>query len=112
MANGVDLGRLRDEAWVGDAVLSLYAREHILREDGSLDAAKASRMTSNQFLSAFGEPTSVEARIGRVYQAQGLNAAFAWIEGEILPLFLKQEARRTQAQPASHRRKPMRVENA
>jgi len=111
MGTGADLGRLRDEAWIGDAVLSLFARQHILQQDGTLDAAKSSRMTSNQFLSAFGEPTAVEARIGRVYQAAGLSAAFSWIETEILPLFLKQESRRSPGTAAAYRRKAVRTQN-
>ena len=55
------------EAWIGDAVLTLYARLKILREDGETDGPKAARMTSNQFLAGIGEPSEVEARIGRVY---------------------------------------------
>jgi hypothetical protein len=81
-------------AWTGDAVLTLYAREMILREDGAVDGAKAARMTSNRFLTAFGEPTEVEAEIGRVYEDGGLSAAYAHIERRILPVFQKQEAKR------------------
>ena len=84
---------LRD-AWLGDAVLALYAREKILREDGLLDGPKAERMTSNQFLSAFGEPSEVEASIGQVYQKDGLAEAFAFIEARFIPLFSKHELRR------------------
>lgn len=82
------------EAWIGDAVLALYARERILREDGLLDGPKAERMTSNQFLSAFGEPSEVEANIGRVYQQDGLAEALAFIEARYMPLFAKHEERR------------------
>ncbi len=85
---------LRDQAWIGDAVLALYARLKILREDGTLDGEKAVRMSSNQFLAALGEPTAVEAAIGRVFERDGLDAAFAHIEDVILPLFLKQEEKR------------------
>ena len=85
---------LRAEAWIGDAVLELYARERILREAGAVDGAAAIRMTSNQFLTSFGEPTEVEARIGRVYRREGLAGAFAWIDREILPVVLRQEAKR------------------
>jgi hypothetical protein len=49
-------------------------------------------MTSNRFLTAFGEPTRVEARIGRVYEEGGLSAAFALLDETILPLFKKQNA--------------------
>lgn len=85
---------LRDQAWIGDAVLTLYARLKILRDDGSLDGEKAVRMSSNQFLAALGEPTAVEAAIGRVYDHAGLDTAFAHIEGAIIPLFEKQEQKR------------------
>jgi hypothetical protein len=83
------------EAWIGDAVLTLYARRRILREDGKVDGTKAERMTSNRFLSAFAEPSEAEAQIGRVYEQQGLDAAFEFIERKLMPLFEKQEARRT-----------------
>jgi hypothetical protein len=85
---------LRDQAWIGDAVLALYARLKILREDGTLDGEKAVRMSSNQFLAAFGEPTAVEAAIGRVFESDGLDAAFAHIERTIIPLFTRQEEKR------------------
>ena len=84
----------RQEAWIGDAVLTLYARLSILDSAGGMDAELFSRMTSNQFLSAFGEPTAVEARLGRIYKSDGLAAAFAWIECELMPLFRRQEERR------------------
>jgi hypothetical protein len=85
---------LVQEAWIGDAVLTLYARLKILFEDGRVDGAKAVRMTSNQFLAALGEPTKVEAELGRVYARGGLTEAFAWIEERVVPLFEKQEANR------------------
>ena len=56
-----DRSVLLQQAWLGDAVLALYVREKILREDGVLDGDKYTRMTSNQFLSAWGEPSAVEA---------------------------------------------------
>ncbi len=80
----------RELAWLGDAVLSLYARAYILRIGRGMNSAQHAAMTSNQFLSCFGNPTLVEAQIGRVYQASGLEAAFAKIEADYLPLFLKQ----------------------
>ncbi len=82
------------EAWIGDAVLTLYARLRILRESESVDGDKATRMTSNRFLGAFGEPTAVEAKIGREYEANGLDAAFDWIQTQLMPLHEKQEAGR------------------
>ena len=82
------------EAWTGDAVLALYAREMILRAHGDIDGEKAVRLTCNRFLATFGDPSEVEAEIGRVYQEQGLTAAFNWIESRILPVFLQRESRR------------------
>ena len=82
------------EAWVGDAVLGLYVREKILREDGRVDGEKFGKMTSNQFLLAFGEPSEVEAQIGRVYATEGLAGAFSWIEAKLLPLWTRQEEKR------------------
>ncbi len=88
---------IRQEAWIGDTVLDLYARSYILCERGEMDGKMLARMTSNQFLSTLGNPTAVEAEIGRVYQRKGLEAGFAWIEEKILPQFHKQENNRTVA---------------
>lgn len=85
---------LLQQAWLGDAVLALYVREKILREDGVLDGDKYTRMTSNQFLSALGEPSAVEAEIGTVYQDKGLESAFEFIETKLVPIFDKQESKR------------------
>ncbi len=74
-------------------MLALYARTRILAEGLGIDNEKAIRMTSNRFLSGFGEASEVEARLGRVYQAQGLEAAMSWIEETLMPLFEKQERR-------------------
>lgn len=87
-------GQTIEEAWIGDAVLSLYARLRILRQGESVDGDKAMRMTSNRFLGSFGEPTEVEAKIGREYQKNGLDAAFDWIQTQLMPLHEKQEAGR------------------
>lgn len=85
--------KLLEQAWIGDAVLALYARRRILREGLGIDNAKAIRMTSNQFLQITGEASMVEARIGRIYAEMGEDAAFAWIEETLLPVFEKQERR-------------------
>jgi hypothetical protein len=85
---------LKNEAWIGDAVLSLYVRLKILREDGVLDGPKSVRMTSNQFLATIGEPTKVEAEIGRVFASEGLEAAFRLIEERMMPVFERQETKR------------------
>ncbi len=86
--------RLRENAWIGDAVLELYARSHILHKHGRVDAEMKMRFTCNQFLSCHGNPTAVEAEIGVIYQREGLEAAFAWIRDTLEPLFVKQEAGR------------------
>ena len=86
--------RLLNEAWIGDAVLSLYARLKILREDGHRDGEKLLRMTSNQFLGITGEPSAVEAELGRVYAREGLETAFLWIEQRLVPVFERLEAKR------------------
>ncbi len=80
----------REAAWIGDAVLALFAREYVLRERGCMDGIWFTHLTSNGFLSAFGNPTSVEAGIGRIYRAEGLAAAHAYIEKEFLPVFKRQ----------------------
>jgi len=89
-----DLQREREAAWVGDAVLALFARQFVLRERDSMDGEWFTRLTSNDFLSAFGNPTRVEAGIGKIYQENGLDAAFAWMEQNLVPLFQKQMAKR------------------
>lgn len=78
------------EAWVGDAVLDLYARQWILKHCGEVRGDLLTRMTSNQFLSGVGNPTAVEARIGRLFREGGAEAANAWIEAELLPRFRQQ----------------------
>lgn len=84
----------RECAWIGDAVLALFARQWVLTERRSMDGQWFTRLTSNDFLSAFGNPTSVEAGIGRIYREQGLAAAFTWIEETLIPPFRKQMAKR------------------
>jgi len=86
--------KILEQAWIGDAVLGLYARGRILREAGAVDSAKLERMTSNRFLAALGEPSEVEAEIGRVYESEGMEAAFSWIEQKLMPLFDRQEEKR------------------
>lgn len=84
----------REEAWLGDAVLCLFAREYILRTTGSMDPEEFTALTCNAFLCAFGPPTRVESWIGQVYRKDGLASAFAYIEKEFLPLYLKQKKNR------------------
>ncbi|MCC5839423.1 MAG: hypothetical protein JJT96_04790 [Opitutales bacterium] len=86
--------REKDDAWIGDAILALFARRYILAHAPTADRVKMfTHMTCNQFLSGIGEPTRVEAAIGRVYIEEGLEAAFAHIEANLLPLFQKQWTR-------------------
>lgn len=80
----------REEAWIGDAVLTLFARGWILRNLRRMDPEMFTAMTSNQFLSTIGNPTRIESRIGRRFTEEGLDAAFAFIEAGILPQFLAQ----------------------
>lgn len=97
MANSTQselIDQLRQDAWVGDAVLELYVRSHILRLHGKVDAEMKTRFTCNQFLNCLGNPTQVEADIGIIYQREGLDTAFAWIRENLEPLFIKQEAKR------------------
>lgn len=84
----------RELAWLGDAVLGLFAREHVLRRIGKIDTQAFLDLTSNAFLSGIGRPTRVEAEIGLVYQRDGLAAAFAYVEARVVPLWRAQEARR------------------
>ena len=85
--------QLRQDAWIGDAILELYVRQWVLRTEGRVDAEMKRRFTCNQFLTCFGNPTRVEARIGILHQQQGMDAAFDFIRTELEPLFLKQEAK-------------------
>lgn len=86
-----EIDQEREEAWVGDAILALYVREWLLREKGKIDGEAFIRFTSNDFLRMIGNPTSVEAEIGRVYQTGGVQAGFDWIEEKLLPLFIQRE---------------------
>ncbi len=90
----MDIATRRQKAWVGDAVLSLYARQWILREKGKMDGQLMEKMTSNDFLATIGNPTKVEAAVGIVYENEGLQAAFDWIEHEILPSFISQSQKK------------------
>lgn len=84
----------RELAWTGDAVLSLWAREWILRHLGTLDGDVLEIVCSNHFLSRFGRPTAVEARLGAVYREGGLEAAAAWLEEQVAPAMLREIRKR------------------
>jgi dsRNA-specific ribonuclease len=92
-ATKVNRREVLEKAWIGDAVLSLHARQRILSEGNGIDNEMAIRMTSNKFLQIVGEASEVEARIGRIYEREGLDAAFDWIDRELMPLHEKQERR-------------------
>jgi hypothetical protein len=49
---------------------------------------------SNQFLSSFGEPSQVEAAIGRKFEQEGLLAAFTHIEKSFLESFCRSARKR------------------
>lgn len=82
----------REAAWIGDAVLALFARQYVLRERQAMDGEWFTSLTSNGFLASIGNPTRVEASIGRLYLEGGLERAFVWMEAELVPLFRKQLA--------------------
>ena len=86
-----EIDREREEAWVGDAVLALYVREWLLKEHGRIDGDAFIRATSNDFLRLKGNPTSVEAEIGRAYREGGLQAGFDYVEQKLIPLFVQRE---------------------
>lgn len=76
---------VRAQAWVGDAILALYVREWILSFKGQIDGKLFIEFTSNDFLRLTGNATAVEAQIGRIYKAEGLEAANTWIETNLRP---------------------------
>ncbi|NBD38855.1 MAG: hypothetical protein GVY10_09820 [Verrucomicrobia bacterium] len=100
MDPSLDLSQ-KDLAWIGDAVLALYAREWLLREPEHPVFSRQDRFlwfTSNAFLQALGDPTAVEAEIGHWYRSQGLAAAYRHIESTLLPLFQRQLRNRSRGQ--------------
>lgn len=86
-----EIDKEQEEAWIGDAVLALYMREWLLRKEGKIDGEAFIRATSNDFLRLVGNPTAVEAEIGREYQEKGLAAGFALVESKLVPLFEQRE---------------------
>lgn len=89
---------LRDDAWIGDAVLSLYLRRLLLAneiEPASIRTEVFKYFTSNAFLNSFGRPTAMEAEIGTIYQQDGLGAAFRFMEAKYLPVIKRQLANRS-----------------
>jgi dsRNA-specific ribonuclease len=62
-------------------------------------------MTSNRFLASFGEPSEVEAELGRLYEKEGLEAASSWIEQKLMPLFDRQEKKRQEEKKLNARKR-------
>ena len=88
----MQIRELKDQAWIGDAILALYARQWLLQQPSHPLFTRQElfkRLTSNAFLQARGEPTRVEAEIGIIYQEKGLEAAFEHIASTLQPLFKK-----------------------
>lgn len=88
----MDPRELKNLAWIGDAVLALWAREWLLEQPGHPLFTRQElfiRLTSNAFLQSLGEPTRVEAQIGIVYKEKGLQEAFSYLDSELRPLFEK-----------------------
>lgn len=94
MSKSDDLKQLQEDAWLGDAVLEVYARQRVLRERGGIDEEMRKNLTRNSFLNCIANPTVAEANIGRRFRAGGLDAAWAWIAEHLEPVFAKQEANR------------------
>lgn len=83
---------LRSEAWIGDAVLELFARNWLLHRDdlgGRHRDAWLAELVSNRALAGIGEPTRVEAEIGRLYRDRGIEAAFERIRERMVPVWEK-----------------------
>ncbi|MEM9443818.1 MAG: ribonuclease III domain-containing protein [Verrucomicrobiota bacterium] len=99
----LDEARMREKAWIGDAVLALFSRiwllEHKDFKHQELRNKIFIRMTSNRFLSSLGEPTKVEAEIGLVYEREGLESAFSYLEGSVVPLVNSQLANLRKSNP-------------
>ncbi len=88
----MDPRELKNLAWIGDAVLALWARQWLLEQPRHPLFTRQElfiRLTSNAFLLSLGEPTRVEAQIGIVYKEKGLNEAFSHIDTHLRPLFEK-----------------------
>lgn len=83
--NGVEL---QEKAWVGDSVLGLFAREWLLKETGRIESDEYIQMTCNRFLSTMGQPTKMEAKIGHIYETDGLAAAYSFMQDELIPQYL------------------------
>ncbi len=93
-------------AWIGDAILALYARKWILKQSSIQAKERASvfqSMTTNEFLSHWGEPTQVESRIGKIFEEDGFEKAMHYIEANLLPIVIKRQKQKKQ--PGRYQRK-------
>ena len=77
------------EAWLGDAVLALLVRDWLLKTLGTTDGELQSLVTSNHFLSRFGQPTAVEAALGRLWRDHGYTAAESEFREKFLPEMIR-----------------------
>ena len=80
-------------AWLGDAVLGLYARMVILEKKSDAFekyTEKFQKITSNDFLLRLGQPTEVEAKIGKIYKEDGIDKACDWLDKHLLPFVQKE----------------------
>ena len=97
--NPMTVEEKRNLAWVGDAVLALFARRWILQQTNIPNKERAEvfqAMTSNEFLSHFGEPTKIECEIGILFENEGLTEANNYIETYLLPKFIKKQKQKMQ----------------
>ena len=97
--NPMTLEEKRNLAWVGDAVLALFARRRILQQTNIPNKERAEvfqAMTSNEFLSHFGEPTKIEYEIGILFENEGLTEAYNYIETHLLSNFVKKQKQNKQ----------------
>jgi hypothetical protein len=92
-----EMRQLKEEAWLGDAVLEVFMRSWVLEQRGRQDMVTKVNLTSNAFLSSLGNPMKMEAQIGRIYRDQCIEAAWTWIREHVLPVFQKHEAKRLRA---------------
>lgn len=92
-----ELEREKAEAWMGDAVLALFARRWILDTFGRPDGDLQTLITCNHFLSRFGNPTAVEASIGRVLESQGMEAALESVRARFFPEMIRHVRRQRPA---------------
>lgn len=90
--------KIHELAWLGDAVLGLYAREIILSkksESFHIYTEKFQKITSNEFLLRLGKPTEVEAKIGEIFKKDGIDKAYKWLDKNLLPHIQKEYGKNT-----------------